>query len=233
MKIFSKEVKLSSFWLVILLMGILSILLFKQWQVEDDSKLNGIYGGLLTGLVIAIIQLFLSWYEYKEINRFKRMEVVDIRSHRDDRKYYEKIIVNAKARIDIMGVTASRFIADFADLDSQRNEARVLLKAMDQGVKVRILLPAPQHLTIAQVRPAEQATEGFNRLMAKYPDNFVVRYFNHPPAHSIFIFDNECILGPVFPIITSKDTPSIQLKNTSPYASKYLDYFEFEWNSAS
>jgi len=65
-----------------------------------------------------------------------------------------------------------------------------------------------------------------------YPKNFNFRYFDHTPAHSIFNFDEETIVGPVIPGISSKDTPGIHILNSSKYAKTYLDYFNKEWENA-
>jgi hypothetical protein len=232
MEIFKKNVRVPLLTAIIIFTiifaGIAAYILY--WE-PDNGKLNNFWSGILTGLIVAIVQLFLSWYEYKEIDKFRKMLVVDIKADRDDRPFYHSLIKNAKTRISIMGVTSNRFIQDFADLNSSRDESRVLLKAMENGVEVKILIPDPTFLeNDKQKDEAKHTKEALDKISQQYPTKFSVKYFNHPPAHSIFILDGQCILGPVFPGISSKDTPAVQLLNTSPYAAKYLEYYEVEWS---
>ncbi len=234
MKIFNRNLQIRLIWIVIIVAILIALVLGSMyWNVNADSKLASIYSGLFTGLVIAIVQLFLSWYEFKEIEKFKSMGVIDIRADRDDRDFYERIIKQAKRNISLMGVTASRFIDDFADLNSDRESSKVLLAAMDKGVDIKILIPEAKYLAEPkQQTDASHVAKTFRKIKSKYPNRFEVKYFDHVPTHSIFFFDDQCILGPVFPEISSKDTPAIQLYTSSRYVQKYLDYFEKEWKQA-
>lgn len=66
-----------------------------------------------------------------------------------------------------------------------------------------------------------------------YPNcSLDVKYFKHVPAHSVFSVDDKSIVGPVFPEVESKYTPALFLRNSSPFANKYLTYFEYEWDKA-
>jgi len=214
--------------LLILLVGYLFLL-----APESSPKLTAVLGGLLTGFIVGLCQLFLSWYEYRSIEKFKKMKVLDIRSDRDDRSFYQNLIHNAKTHIDIMGVTATRFLEHFADIDSYREDSKTLLTVMSNGVTVRILLPRENFLeTQKQKDDAKHSLTKIASIKQNYSSKFNVKYFEHVSMHSIFIVDDECILGPVFPNISSKDTPAIHLENSSPYASKYIRYFEDEWDKA-
>ena len=160
------------------------------------------------------------------------MRVIGIRADRDDRKYYFEKIKNAKKSIDVMGVTGNRFINHFSDFDG-REESKVLIRALEQGVLVRMLLPKLQYLeNDKQRQDAQHSFEVFNKLK-QHSGNFDFKYFEHTPAHSIFIIDKECIVGPVFPTVSSKDTPSIHLYTDSPFAEKYTTYFESEWEKGA
>ena len=64
-----------------------------------------------------------------------------------------------------------------------------------------------------------------------YTGKIEIKYFQHTPAHSIFMVDNNCIVGPVFERVESKYTPALHLKKDSPFAVKYLEHFDEEWNS--
>ena len=133
-----------------------------------------------------------------------------------------------------MGVTASRFFNDFADTDTAApDEAKVLLYAMDKGVKVRLLIPSDKYLPNDTKREdAKRVKFKYGELKKKFPHNLEIRYFNHTAAHSIFRVDETCIIGPVLPELESKYTPALHVMNSSPMALNYMDYFESEWNQA-
>ena len=131
-----------------------------------------------------------------------------------------------------MGVTASRFMDHFADKQSDRTETRVLLDALARQVKVRILVPKSEYLaSVDDKGNADRAKRCFEAVVTRH-DNFECRYFSHVPAHSLVVVDEECIIGPVFPDVRSKDTPCIHITASSPYAKKYLEYFDKEWTNA-
>jgi hypothetical protein len=133
----------------------------------------------------------------------------------------------------MMGVTGSRFFKDFADLSpNATSNAKVLIEALDRGVKVKILLPTKVYVELTKIQDFEFVKQQVAIIADKFPTNFEVRYFEHVPAHSIFKVDDACIVGPVFPELESKYTPALYLKNSSPVADKYLKYFENEWERA-
>ena len=190
--------------------------------------------GILTGLLVVIIQFLLSWNEYRYIENFKRLGIKEIRKDRDKREFYENLIKNSHKCIDVMGVTASRFMEHFADAESGRPETRVLLDAMNRKIKVRILVPKSEFLDRKEEKDnASKSKRNFENVKTSYPELFEYRYFQHVPAHGIVVVDDECIIGPIFPQLRSKDTPCIHMYNHSAYAQKYLDYFEDEWKKAT
>lgn len=232
MKIFSKRLSigLAKVILVILLIAT-SILAYLFFTGELSSKWTVLYGGLVTGLIVAIVQLLLDWYEHKEIEKFKLLGISRIIPHRDDEAYYRGLIKGATKKIDVLGVTANRFMADFADSSRGRAEKKVLIDALARSVAVRILVPQKSFLDHKDHDAFEQAL-GFFKTVRKTFGNFEYAYFSHIPAHSIVLVDDDCLLGPVFPLISSKDTPCIQMNTQSPFANSYLKYFEEEWNKA-
>lgn len=235
MKMFSRKIRIPIFILIsIILLIIVCFILIAFLNTESNQHhLSAILGGLFTGGLIAILQLFLNWYEYRVIDKFKRMKVIDIRSNRDDRAFYSELINESKSKIEIMGVTANRFISHFADEDSGREETKALIRAMNRGVQVKLLVPEIEYLeNERQKDDAKHTGKIFITLANKYSPNFKYKYFSHQATHSIFVIDDICILGPVFPGVSSKDTPAIQLQKGSPYAEKYLNYFSDEWDKA-
>jgi hypothetical protein len=127
-----------------------------------------------------------------------------------------------------MGVTANRLLDDFGRKDGN---SRVLLEALGKNVKVRILIPKKSYLNPKQIGQFESTTQKISADLKRFA-NFEIRYFDHPPAHSIFVIDDTCIVGPVFGEIESKDTPALVLKQQSQFAEPYIKTFESEWGKA-
>lgn len=203
------------------------------YRGNENTKATALLGGLVAGLLLVILQFLFSWTEYVALSKVTSLGIKDILVHRDDREFYKAIIAKSSSRIWIMGVTANRFMEHFADSDSDRQDTKVLLEALSRGVEVRILIPLLQNLPDDKDKQkAESVGEAFAKTGATY-SNFYVRYFSHEPAHSIFVADQSCILGPVFPGVASKDTPAIYMSAESKYAEKYLSYFDTEWKNAS
>ncbi|WP_133166298.1 hypothetical protein [Sphingobacterium haloxyli] len=160
------------------------------------------------------------------------MKVLDVRSDRDSREFYENLIKESKRQIDIMGVTADRLIDHFADIDGDQERAKVLLRALNKKVKVRILLPEKEYIDSTKSSTFDSVKLKLEKLEKEYP-LLEYRYFSYSPKHSIFRIDDTCILGPVFPERQSRDTPAIHFDSSSPFASKYLEHFEHEWENAN
>ena len=237
MEILEKNTSIPTFRIIVFftiaLTIALAVMLFLT-NAKESPKMLGIISGLITGIIVGLFQLYLSWYEHKKIKKFEEMAIIDVLINRDGRTFYENLIKNCNTKISVMGVTASRFIHDFADLDANAGQnAKVLLVAMNNHVKVKILLPHPNHLPAKEKQAAETLKTELDALKLTYPNNFEYKYFAHAPAHSIFIVDDTCIIGPVFPDVSSKHTPAIHLENKSPFAIKYIEYYNNEWSSAT
>jgi hypothetical protein len=200
---------------------------------NPESKIGIIAGGISASLIVAIVQYLFSLKEFKYFSEIKKLDIKKILVSRDDELFYSSFIKSAKKEISVMGVTALRMMDDFASESSPRSEKKVLLHALAMGVKVKILLPKREYLfNIKDEGKHDQSLLIFEELKSKFSNNFEVRYFNHVPTHSIFLVDQECILGPVFSNYESKDTPCIYMGIKNDFASKYLDYFNTEWDKS-
>lgn len=205
---------------------------YYYYKGASATKSTALFGGFVTGLILVTIQFLFNWAEYKSISKMQAWGIKDMLLHRDDREFYQRLIKQASRRIDVMGVTASRFIAHFADQQGNRPETKVLLEALSRGVQVRILVPAEGYLhSEAERVMAITTTSEFEHLARAY-ENFHYNYFNHEPMHSIVVVDDIAILGPVFPGMPSRHTPAIFITTESEYTRKYLDYFEREWGES-
>mgnify|MGYP006305509813 FL=1 len=235
MTIFKKNLKIKLSVLILLILIILCIAVIIWFSYSDNPKILAILGSLFAGIIVAIIQFLISWQDYKSTEKLKDLQINEVLFNRDKREFYENYIDSAKESIDMMGVTGSRFMEHFANNDEDAPEnSRILLKAMNsRDIEVRILIPKKKFLfTDTDKRKEESARERYEKISKNYPNNFFVKYFSHVPAHSIFKVDDECIVGPVFPKVQSKYTPALYIKNKSPFAKKYLKYFNDEWKNA-
>lgn len=235
MNIFKTNIKIRATFIVITCLTLATITVWIWYRNTNDANVSTILGSLFAGLIVAIIQFIIAWQDYKQTDKLKELELIEILYSRDSRVFYEKYIKKSKRKINLMGVTASRFFSDFAD-DSPNapKEAQILLNALYRGVKVKILLPESDFVENANKKQdVDKVKRRVTEINNKYPNYCIeVKYFKHTPAHSIFNVDDQCIVGPVFPELESKYTPALYLRNSSPIADKYLSYFDYEWDKA-
>ena len=220
---------------LIILALLFSICIIGYLYFKDDTiaKLGAFYGSLVSGLILVLIQFLFAREQHILIEKIRKLGIKNIRPDRDDRNFYESLISNAKSQIDILGVTSSRFLNHFADLDSKREESKVLIRAVERNVNVRILIPKPEFLEEKEKNDSVNAKRTLDKLKNSCNCHFSFHYFDHLPMHSIFRVDDECLVGPVFPKVSSKDSPCVHLTVKSDYARKYLDYFDAEWDKAT
>ncbi|MBQ5980623.1 MAG: hypothetical protein IJL54_00430 [Prevotella sp.] len=201
--------------------------------MDNPSGLWGaLFGSFAAGLIVAIIQYLIAWQDYIQTEKLKKLKLKEVLYNRTTRSQYEEYIRNTNRRLDLMGVTAVRFFNDFADTSvGAPDNAIVLLQALERGVHVRVLLPTDEFLPEAKRIDSAKVKTKYKELTQRY-QNIEIRYFGHTAAHSIFRIDDSCIIGPVFPLLESRNTPALHVMNSSPMALNYLDYFESEWNQA-
>ena len=230
---FSKKIKINLSTIAILIMLFIICVCWKFYAVNPTSTVGAVLGSIIAGLIVALIQLGLSWWDYKMTQKIEKLRLIEILYDRDDRTYYANLIDKSRREIRVMGTTARRFFEHFADMTTgARPEAQVLISALNRGVKVKLLLPSKDYIALNKIADYNQVSETLNTIKQKYPHAEIeIRYFDHIPAHSIFMVDSECIVGPVFEKVESKNTPALHLKNESPFAEKYVAYFEQEWNT--
>lgn len=232
MKLLSQNSQLKNSTIIFgfLLLVILLLVSLYWFEILTNSKWPAIISGLLTGFIVALFQTCLSWFEIRKMDKYDSLKIIDILPRRDDREYYEKFISKATTSISIQGVTAQRFLDHFANEKSTRIGAKAVLTAMARGVEVRILVASSDVLTNDKdIKKAAMAEPHLEQLSARYP-KFKHAYFKHLPTHSILTVDDESIVGPIFPEVSSEFTPAIHLKNDSEFVKYYLEYFKNEWD---
>jgi hypothetical protein len=217
---------------LLVLLFLVALICFFFFINVVDQKTAAIFGGLTTGLFIAFIQLLLSWFEHTEIEGIKKLRIKKVLPHRDDEMLYRSVISKAKDEILVLGNTALRFLNDFAD--ESRPDKRALIDALSRKVQVRFLLPKPKYLDNLADRDRERiADRRIAQLTVQFKERFECRYFDHAPYHNMVRADEECLVGPIFPHISSKNSPAIYTDIKSIYVKPYLDYFEHEWEKAT
>lgn len=233
MSIWNRTVNLRWPTLMAALYLVLTAGLFIAYLYFDISKKwEPLVTGSVTGAFFALIQFFWSWAEANGAGKLKELKVQNVLLTRDDAGYYGQMIGKSSVTIDVMGVTAKRFLEDFADTNSPRADKRVLSDALGRGVKVRILVASERGLSgdKSSVQKAASIVDTLKVLASEYK-NFSYGYYDHEPAHSIVLIDDSCIVGPSFEGKPSQHTPAIQMEKSSPLARVYLEHFEKEWTA--
>jgi len=239
MSLYSKKLSISMPWaivivtiLLLVVFGAISITMTDKSILSNEGPLWVFATGLVSGLVVTLAQFCLSWADAKAIDRFRRMGVENVLTTRDEEAYYGTLIKTARSQVDVLGLTATRLMQDFADLGSPKAEKRTLEEALNNGVQVRILVAAPTQLGTGDKNKCQVNRKNFETLAARY-QNFKVRYFDNTPIASFVRADHELVVGPLFPGMESKHTPALHVYNNSPYAVSYLKYFEETWSAAT
>jgi hypothetical protein len=234
MEIFKKNIKIGLTHIIftILIISLILLLFLFFTGNEPQDKYLQLIGGLSAGFIVFLVQFLLDWKGFREIEKYKALGIKRILSYRDDEAFYRNFIKSGNRRIWVMGVTALRFMQDFADESRKRPEKRVLIDSLEKGIEVKILMPKVSYLTTHNQKNFHTSNDFF-KLVAKKYSGFEYKYFDHIPAHSIFIVDDKCLLGPVFPNTESKDSPCIQTNTHSDFSKKYIDYFQSEWEKAN
>ena len=215
--------------LVIILVLLATVTLGILYKKNSEPSAAAILSGLLTGCALLFIQLIFDVRKTHELLKQKKLRIKKILPYREGKDFYKALINDATHSIDIAGTTVSRFLTDFAH--PSRTDSQALLDAVRRKVKIRFLIP----LTLsendeAKVQQTIKRTAEINEMATV---KIEIRRFDHPPSHSIFTSDDNCLIGPVFPNVASKDSPAIHTVKKSEFAEHYLKYFEEEWNHAT
>jgi hypothetical protein len=197
------------------------------------EKWISITSSLLAGFIVALVQLLLSWREQQKMDKFDTLKIIEILHKRNNKQYYGKLISKAEKRVRLYGVTAQRFLNDFAKIENLSGGDNDLLCVLGKDVEVRILVANQNSLSNEEDKhKAKIAESHLEKLANKFP-NFKFAYYDHEPTHSILTIDDQSLVGPIFPGVSSEHTPAIHLKNNSKYAEHYLRYFKTEWKKWS
>lgn len=200
-----------------------------------NDKSTALYGGLIASLIAVVIQFLMGWNEHRENENFKKMGILKVLPNRDGKEeYYYRLLNSATDKIDFLGSTAHSFLHDFGNqnLDAGK-KASALARALENKVKVTILVVQKDHLEPKKHTKFEETKVKLDHLKNQYPDYFSYSYLSHKLSHTLVAADNECIVGPIIPGVGSDVTPAIHAYTDSPYLKCFLEHFKNECPKAS
>jgi hypothetical protein len=229
MKFHLGALRLPAIWILI---GIFVLLILASWKLLDhnDSWQMALSSGLVTGLTILTVQVLLEYKTFKKLDQIEKMGVIDIKATRDTKDYYKNIIDRAQSELMILGVTASRFMEDFAH--PEREDSQALIKCLRRHVSVKVLLPSRDNLPASDHQKLEETIARIRELRTNF-SNIELRLFASKPTHSIVATEKECMVGPVFPNLQSRDSPAIHAAADSAYVVAYIRHFREVWEAAN
>lgn len=226
--VMNKTIRMPIRYVILLALVILLAVTLYIFYGASNPKLATLVAGVSGGLIVYIVGFILSIYEYKSIDRFRRLGVKEVLSNRRGIEYYRKMVGEAREHVLVIGTSCSRFIDDFAN---EENNDHVLLDALrkNNALKVRFLVPDEQSMDVASRSKFSAGEEKLRNLLKAFPDRVEMRRFNHQPRYSFVRVDVDLIVGPVFAERESKDSPAIHLDVESAFAEKYLADFDRVW----
>jgi hypothetical protein len=221
-------------WLLLLigLTAITLVIAYWYYTIDPaDSKELGLAGGLLTGLMVYIFTFITLLRPIIELDRFRRMGIKSLLANRHDKDYYRKIVSTSKLRVDVLGASCRRFVADFLDEDS---DDAVLIGALNRSrqLKVRLLIPADTYMGQETQASMSATLNRVARLRQSFEGRVELRRFSEDARHSFVIVDDDLVAGPVFEDDKSRHAPAVHVAAGTPFGQKYCAYFEKLWESA-
>ena len=72
--------------ILVLLLVIVGILYWRE--NNPSSNWGAIFGSLIAGLLVAIIQFLISWQEYQETEKLKELKLVEVLYNRRTKEQY-------------------------------------------------------------------------------------------------------------------------------------------------
>ncbi len=228
MRVYEKNIPLFTVIVIAtcLVIALCSIVYFYSVDKKDQA-IEAILAGLISGGMIFIIQASMSAYEFQITDKYRRLGVTDILGNKKNREFYGNLILSTNTDIKMLGKTAADLLDDFANENSDNEISKALLVAINKQKKVQFLLAHEDSLDDSH-KAALKSVKPRLTLLQKN-ENFTVKYYDHIPAHSIFIVDNTCIVGPIFTGKSNRETPAVHLERHSQLAKHYEDYFDSEW----
>lgn len=226
-KIFNmkKEITFSQVILILYIFLIITLSVLYACDIVTSPKLQPLLGGGLVTAIAVFVQFIMQFKDYNNNEELKANGVVKFLERRDDKDYYKKVINKTKGKLDLLFYTGKRFSEDFCQEFDGDDE---ILKALNRGVVIRILLIDKSILPSDEYANFDIADNNFKRLQDTFKEQFQVKYYNHIQTHNIFSNESMSIIGPYFHNKKSKYSNSIHFLKSSPYVKDFEQFFESE-----
>ncbi|WP_448250278.1 hypothetical protein [Thalassotalea agariperforans] len=230
---FKTKFKIPLSIILLLSLVIISIWLVYSYANSDiETKWAPFIGGAAVSSIAALFQYLISFIDYRNNEKLKDSGVVKFLASRGDKSYYQNLIKNSTIELKLLFHTSKRFCEDFCASGKGDN---LLIEIMNAKPKltVKMLILSRGLLHDDDKTSYEIAQKILNQMKSKFGDRFQIKYYNHIPAHNIFLSDNDAVLGPYFEHAKSKYSHSIHFKSNANFVTEYKEYFDKEWDLAN
>lgn len=220
-------------WLLILV-GVVAVTIMMAvwyyWIDEQNVKMIGIVGGVVSGLVVAILTSATTVRLVQKVDHYNQMGIKAVLRNRHDKEYYRSLISRAKKDVRVMGASCTQFIEDFLDVKS---DDKVLVEALriNTALRVRLLIPDEQHMAENAKARSQALDEPIKLLKREFKSRFEIRRFAGQAAHSVVIVDDDLLAGPIFEVDKSKHAPAVHVAMSTDFARKYSEHFDEVWEA--
>jgi len=217
---------------VCLLLTLTIASLLWYYSIEDnDVKLVGLVGGIVSGLVVSILTFALSIGPLQKLDQFEQMGIRQLLANRHEKEYYRRVVAGAEEIVCVMGSSCSRFVEDFLDMQS---DDKVLVDALrkNRDLKIRLLVPEEQYMSPDARARAPIVRRKLAALRDEFEDRIELRFFPCPAHHAFVICDSDLLAGPIFESDQSRYAPAVHVSASTPFARKYREHFEHVWDAS-
>ena len=103
--------------LIVVLLALTTLSLFWYYALDANNvKLVGLVGGVVSGLVVAVLTFVISIRPLQELDQFQRMGIKALLANRHDKIYYGQVVRDAQKEVCVMGASCTRFVEDFLNV---------------------------------------------------------------------------------------------------------------------
>lgn len=199
---------------------------------ETDTKLLGLVGGILTGLIVYAATFVTLLRPLRDLDRFQRMGVKRLLTNRHEKADYRDMIAGARQRVYVMGTSCSRFVRDFMDRDG---DDKVLIDALSAhpNLKIRLLIPTDKKMSTSTRSSTQTMLTQLAAVQNLYGNRIELRRFDDVARHSFVLVDDDLVAGPVFDGDKSRHAPAVHVTAGTAFGQKYCAYFDDMWDKHS
>lgn len=205
---------------------------YYYWIDETDTKLLGLVGGILTGLIVYAATFVTLLRPLQELDRFQRMGVKRLLANRHEKANYRDLVAGARQRVYVMGASCGRFVKDFMDVDS---DDKVLIDALNAhpNLKVRLLIPTDKKMSASTRSSTQTMLAQLAAVRQIHGARIELHRFDDTARHSFVLVDDDLVAGPVFDGDKSRHAPAVHVSAGTAFGQKYCAYFDDMWDNHS